>query len=363
MGTENIKKAIRQGLESSSLNESFMDKVKSLVGMETDFEKAGLVIESLYNFLKEGTYGDVEAFLMGKNLKEYPYNAILPWNRVLKRNFDLKSVEEVIKGTKFEKRFKIFLKQLNDAYRREVENADKELDRKNKYGEPDWAGIVLDKDETTGKLEAIDVELGDLITLELMKNQFDRYLDKKQKNKNEKTDEEIEAEVSISESELRNLKKIIREGFEIHKTDKECEYCGGTITHLEVRPEKNDYISVCDDCGAKESEVDSNVEEIQEGSESNEEDLLVKELIQKFYDINGIDTKRAEDIPTHKVVDGMELVKADDAYNDLGFWKVIWKDLLDFAAHEKELEEGMGRSHAVGRGKNKKPANYPWVKK
>jgi len=282
MGTENIKKAIRQGLESSSLNESFMDKVKSLVGMETDFEKAGLVIESLYNFLKEGTYGDVEAFLMGKNLGEYPYDV---WNRVLKRNFDLKSIEEVIKGTKFEKRFKIFLKQLNDAYRREVENADKELDRKNKYGEPDWAGTVLDKDETTGKLEAIDVERGDLITLELMKNQFDRYLDKKQKNKNEKTDEEIEAEVSISESELRNLKKIIREGFEIHKTDKECEYCGGTITHLEVRPEKNDYISVCDDCGAKESEVDSNV------------------------------------------------------------------------------EEGSARSQANFRGKNKKPANYPWVKK
>lgn len=282
MGTENIKKAIRQGLESSSLNESFMDKVKSLVGMETDFEKAGLVIESLYNFLKEGTYGDVEAFLMGKNLSEYPYDV---WNRVLKRKFDLKSIEEVIKGTKFEKRFKIFLKQLNDAYRREVENADKKLDRKNKYGEPDWAGTVLDKDETTGKLEAIDVELGDLITLELMKNQFDRYLDKKQKNKNEKTDEEIEAEVSISESELRNLKKIIREGFEINKTDKECEYCGGTITHLEVRPEKNDYISVCDDCGAKESEVDSNV------------------------------------------------------------------------------EEGSARSQTNFRGKNKKPANYPWVKK
>jgi len=282
MGTENIKKAIRQGLESSSLNESFMDKVKSLVGMETNFEKAGLVINSLYNFLKEGTYGDVEAFLMGKNLGEYPYDV---WNRVLKRNFDLKSIEEVIKGTKFEKRFKIFLKQLNDAYRKQVENADEELDRKNKYGEPDWAGTVLDKDETTGKLKGIDVKRGDLFTLELMMGKFDRYLNKKQKNKNEKTEEEIEAEVSISESELRNLKKIIREGFEIHKTDKECEYCGGTITHLEVRPEKNDYISACDDCGAKESEVDSNV------------------------------------------------------------------------------EEGSARSQANFRGKNKKPANYPWVKK
>lgn len=84
---------------------------------------------------------------------------------------------------------------------------------------------------------------------------------------------------------LVGLKKIIREGFEIHKTDKECEYCGGTITHLEVRPEKNDYISACDDCGAKESEVDSNV------------------------------------------------------------------------------EEGSARSQTNFRGKNKKPANYPWVKK
>lgn len=31
----------------------------------------------------------------------------------------------------------------------------------------------------------------------------------------------------------------------------------------------------------------------------------------------------------------------------------------DFENTEDEMEEGMGRSHAVGRGQNKKPANYP----
>ena len=30
---------------------------------------------------------------------------------------------------------------------------------------------------------------------------------------------------------------------------------------------------------------------------------------------------------------------------------------------ENELEEGSGRSQVIYRGKNKKPANYPWIKK
>jgi hypothetical protein len=29
---------------------------------------------------------------------------------------------------------------------------------------------------------------------------------------------------------------------------------------------------------------------------------------------------------------------------------------------DEELEEGAGRSHTMARGKNKKPANYPWFK-
>jgi hypothetical protein len=112
MNKKDLQNIIREGFQDSGLNEGMFDKLKSAVGMETDLEKAQKAIELVLECLTEGNrnWRDVESFLKGEEL----------WN--FNRNIrNINDVYTAVKGTKLEKSFDMFVKDLNRGYRNEID--------------------------------------------------------------------------------------------------------------------------------------------------------------------------------------------------------------------------------------------------
>ena len=65
-------------------------------------------------------------------------------------------------------------------------------------------------------------------------------------------------------------------------------------------------------------------------NERKSEALLRKDLIQRFYDINGMDTNVASTIETHSVIDGHEVVLESAAYDNMGYFKVLFPDMKEY---------------------------------
>lgn len=112
MNKKDLQNIIREGFQASGLNEGMFDKLKSAVGMETDLEKAQKAIELVLECLTEGNknWRDAESFLKGEEL----------WN--FNRNIrNINDVYTAVKGTKLEKSFDMFVKDLNSSYRNEID--------------------------------------------------------------------------------------------------------------------------------------------------------------------------------------------------------------------------------------------------
>jgi hypothetical protein len=60
------------------------------------------------------------------------------------------------------------------------------------------------------------------------------------------------------------------------------------------------------------------------------ETLLRKDLIQRFYDINGMDCNVASSIDTHSVIDGHEMVLESAAYDNMGYFKGLFPDMKSY---------------------------------
>jgi len=110
MNKKDLQNIIRESFQESGLKEGMFDKLKSAVGMETDLEKAQKAIELVLECLTNRDWSDAESFLKGEEL----------WNF----NKDVRNIKDVysaVKGTKLERSFDMFVKDLNLSYRNEID--------------------------------------------------------------------------------------------------------------------------------------------------------------------------------------------------------------------------------------------------
>ena len=109
MNKKDLQNIIRQGFQDSGLNEGMFDRLKSAVGMETDLEKAQKAIESVLECLTNRNWRVAESFLKGEELYF---------------NGNIKNINDVytaVKGTRLERSFDMFVKDLNLSYRNEID--------------------------------------------------------------------------------------------------------------------------------------------------------------------------------------------------------------------------------------------------
>ena len=71
-----------------------------------------------------------------------------------------------------------------------------------------------------------------------------------------------------------------------------------------------------------------------------QEVLLRKDLIQKFYDVNGMDVNSANFMESHSIVNGREMVTEQQAYENMGYFRGLFHDLKSYILiNDKNDEE------------------------
>jgi hypothetical protein len=70
--------------------------------------------------------------------------------------------------------------------------------------------------------------------------------------------------------------------------------------------------------------------------------LLRKDLIQEFYDENGLDSYNASSMKNHSIIDGHEVVTESQAYADLGYWQSLYPDLKDYVLRKSDVYADRG---------------------
>ena len=58
--------------------------------------------------------------------------------------------------------------------------------------------------------------------------------------------------------------------------------------------------------------------------------LLRKDLIQRFYDVNGMDVNDASVMKAHSVVNGWEVVTEQQAFDNMGYFRALFIDLKSY---------------------------------
>lgn len=230
MRKNDLRKVIKE-----SFDESFLGFGKN---NEKDAKKA---VEVVFNHFKESRNQNlhmIDLFLNGADtLIGYKIETI-------------NDVFDAVKGTKCERDFKMFTDNLNKVYRNEL---------------PDDVSA-----HNSWELKKMKISENGLY-LEYL----ERCLDK---NDDSKSDEELDEGSARNQTNRRgkNLKPAnypwIRESFEeAFEKEVKCNNCGGEIEHLEIRPHKNDFISSCKECGAKETatEIEIEMEEGNSRSQTN----------------------------------------------------------------------------------------------
>ena len=124
MNKKDLQKIIREGFQDSGLNEGMFDKLKSAVGIGySQLEKAQQAIELVLTCLSRNNkrsssdinksvshWGEAESFLKGEEM----------W--CSRKNLkNINDVYKAVKGTKLEKSFDMFVKDLNRGYRNEID--------------------------------------------------------------------------------------------------------------------------------------------------------------------------------------------------------------------------------------------------
>ena len=176
MNKKDLQKIIREGFQDSGLNEGMFDKLKSAVGMETELEKAQKAIELVLECLTNKDWGVVESFLKGEEL----------WN--FNRNIrNINDVYTAVKGTKLERSFDMFVKDLNLSYRNEID----------RLGDDTLQGKAL-----SSALSNVDLGEHELSRLKL--DLETSHKDWLKKREDAEAAKEAEAEVEMAEGSARN---------------------------------------------------------------------------------------------------------------------------------------------------------------
>jgi hypothetical protein len=180
MDKKDLQKIIREGFESSSLNEGMFDRIKSAVGMKTDLEKAQQAIGAVIDNLKGSDYSDVEAFLKGEKT--------IFGGKGTMGDVNIDYIYDVVKGTKLEKAFDIFVKDLNKDYRDAID----------RLGDDTLRGKDL-----TGKLSGVAYpeEFLGRLKLDLERSHKDWLKKREEAEAAKKAEAEAEAEVDMEMAE------------------------------------------------------------------------------------------------------------------------------------------------------------------
>lgn len=181
MNKKDLQKIIREGFQDSGLNEGMFDKLKSAVGMKTDLEKAQQAIDAVIKTLKGADYRDVEEFLQGeKNIFG---------GKGTMGDVDINYIYDVVKGTKLERSFDMFVKDLNLSYRNEID----------RLGDDTLQGKAL-----SSALSNVDLGEHELSRLKLDLERSHKDWLKKREDAEAAKEAEVEAEVEMAEGSARN---------------------------------------------------------------------------------------------------------------------------------------------------------------
>ena len=194
MNKKDLQKIIREGFQDSGLNEGMFDKFKSAVGIGySQLEKAQQAIELVLTCLSRNNkrsssdinksvshWGEAESFLKGEEM----------W--CSRKNLkNINDVYKAVKGTKLEKSFDMFVKDLNRGYRNEID----------RLGDDTLRGKAL-----SNALSNVDFGEHELSRLKLdLETSHKDWLKKREDAEAAKEAEaEVEAEVEMAEGSARN---------------------------------------------------------------------------------------------------------------------------------------------------------------
>ena len=349
MNKKDLQKIIREGFQTSVLNEGMFDKLKSAVGMETDLEKAQKAIELVLECLTEGNrnWRDVESFLKGEEL----------WN--FNRNIrNINDVYMAVKGTKLEKSFDMFVKDLNRSYRNEID----------RLGDDTLQGKAL-----SSALSNVDFGEHELSRLKLdLETSHKDWLEKrKQAEAEKKAEVEAMADAEMAEGSARNHTnfrganqkpgnypwvKQISESVELEIIEEEDKRETDRYMFASNLKQMIRQAELMMQLDAKQ------VEEILDGGHDWAQDhvAVAKENLDQVFDfmMNKLDqTKDDEELE-------VDLDTEEEVEEGIGISKTMKKGMnakpnrnKEESLEEDSVEEGSARNFTNKKGMNKKPSS------
>lgn len=354
MNKKDLQNIIREGFQDSVLNEGMFDKLKSAVGMKTDLEKAQQAIGAVIETLKGANYRDVEEFLKGeKNIFG---------GKGTMGDVDINYIYDVVKGTRLEKSFDMFVKDLNHSYRSEVD----------RLGD----GALRGKD-LTGKLSGVSFPKEYLGRLELdLETSHKDWVKKREeaeaiKKAEAEAEAEVESDIEMAEGSARNqtnfrganLKpgtypwvKQIDESVEfeiIEEEDKRKTDRYMFASNLKQMVRQAELMLQLD---AKE------VEEILDGGHDWAQDhvAVAKENLDQVFDFMMNKLDQAKDDEELEI----DLDTEEEMEEGIGISKTMKKGMnakpnknKEESLEEDSVEEGSARNFTNKKGMNKKPSS------
>ena len=352
MNKKDLQNIIREGFQDSALNEGMFDKLKSAVGMKTDLEKAQQAIGAVIETLKGANYRDVEEFLKGeKNIFG---------GKGTMGDVDINYIYDVVKGTRLEKSFDMFVKDLNHSYRSEVDRlGDGALRGKDLTGK--LSGVSFPK-EYLGRLE---------LDLETSHKDWVKKREEAEAIKKAEAEAEVEADIEMAEGSARNqtnfrganLKpgtypwvKQIDESVEfeiIEEEDKRKTDRYMFASNLKQMVRQAELMLQLD---AKE------VEEILDGGHDWAQDhvAVAKENLDQVFDFMMNKLDQAKDDEELEI----DLDTEEEMEEGIGISKTMKKGMnakpnknKEESLEEDSVEEGSARNFTNKKGMNKKPSS------
>lgn len=347
MNKKDLQNIIREGFQASELNEGMFDKLKSAVGMETDLEKAQKAIELVLENLTNRDWGAAESFLKGEEL----------WN--FNRNLrNINDIYTAVKGTKLERSFDMFVKDLNSGYRSQID----------RLGDDTLRGKALSN--ALSKVDLGEYELSRL-KLDLETSHKDWLKKREEAEAAKKAEAEVEVDVEMAEGSARNqtnfrganLKpgtypwvKQIDESVELEIIEEEDKRKTDRYMFASNLKQMIRQAELMMQLDAKE------VEEILDGGHDWAQDhvAVAKENLDQVFDFMMNKLDQAKDDEELEI----DLDTEEEVEEGIGISKTMKKGMnakpnrnKEESLEEDSVEEGSARNFTNRKGMNKKPSS------
>jgi hypothetical protein len=352
MNKKDLQNIIREGFQEGGLNEGMFDKLKSAVGMKTDLEKAQQAIDAVIKSLKGANYRDVEEFLKGEK------NIFGGKGTMGDVNIDY--IYDVVKGTKLQKAFDMFVKELNKDYRNAIDMLGDDTLR-GKGLSSKLSGVAYPK-EFLGRLE---------LDLERSHKDWVKKREEAEAAKKAEAEAEVEADIEMAEGSARNQTNFRGANLKpgtypwVKQIDESVEF---EIIEEEDKRKTDRYMFASNlKQMVRQAELmmqldAKQVEEILDGGHDWAQDhvAVAKENLDQVFDfmMNKLDqAKNDEELE-------IDLDTEEEMEEGIGISKTMKKGMnakpnrnKEESLEEDSVEEGSARNFTNKKGMNKKPSS------